>query len=64
VQNSTLAGTLVINQMGGFAPAIGQQFTVIQGAGGLSGTFSSLTSTGIKLNLSYDATHCFATVVP
>ena len=60
----TLAGALVINDIGGFAPAIGQQFTVIQATGGLSGNFSSVTSADIKLTLSYDATHCYATVAP
>ena len=64
VGKGTLAGALVINDFGGFAPTIGQQFTVIQATDGLSGTFSSVTSADIKLTLSYDATHCYATVTP
>jgi hypothetical protein len=62
--HATLNGTLSVNGASGFAPAVGQQFTVVQAAGGLSGTFSGLTSPALKLALSYDATHCYATVMP
>jgi autotransporter-associated beta strand protein len=61
---ATLAGTLSIDVAPGFAPAVGQQFTVVEATGGISGTFSTLSSPSVKLALSYDATHCYATVTP
>ncbi len=59
-----LSGTLAIDAASGFAPPVGQQFTVVQAAGGISGTFDAVASPAIKLALSYDATHCYATVTP
>jgi hypothetical protein len=60
----TLGGTLVIQAASGFTPAVGQVFTVVQAAAGITGTFQAVTSPAIPLALSYDATHCFATVTP
>jgi hypothetical protein len=59
-----LNGMLAIDGLAGFAPPVGQQFSVVQAAGGISGTFAGVTSPAIKLVLSYDATHCYATVSP
>jgi hypothetical protein len=59
---ATLGGTLAIQAVGGFTPAVGQQFTVVQANGGGAGTFGVFVSPAIKIALSYDATHCFATV--
>jgi autotransporter-associated beta strand protein len=61
---ATLGGTLVVNDVGGFAPAVGTQFVVVQAVGGVSGTFAAVTSTAIKLAASYDATHAILTVTP
>jgi autotransporter-associated beta strand protein len=61
---ATLGGSLSVTAAGGFAPAVGQKFNVVQASGGLSGTFVSLQGNGIKLVASYDATTAFVTVVP
>jgi hypothetical protein len=61
---ATLAGTLVVNAVGGFAPAVGTQFVVVQAAGGVSGVFAAVTSAALKLAASYDATHAYVTVTP
>jgi hypothetical protein len=60
---AVLAGTLVVNDVGGFTPVAGQQFTLVQAAGGISGAFSTITSAAIRLTLTYDATHCYATAM-
>ncbi len=60
---AVLGGTLVVNDVGGFMPVAGQQFTLVQAGGGVSGTFSAVTSTAIRLTLTYDATHCYATAM-
>jgi hypothetical protein len=62
--NAALGGTLVLNAVAGFAPAVGTRFIVVQAAGGVGGAFSAVTSTTIKLVASYDATHCYVTVTP
>jgi autotransporter-associated beta strand protein len=59
---ATLGGTLVVNDISGFSPPVGTQFTVVQAAGGVSGTFTAVTSAAIKLAASYDATHAYMTV--
>ncbi len=61
---AALAGSLVVNDVGGFSPAVGTQFVVVQAAGGVTGAFSAVTSTAIKLAASYDATHAYVTVMP
>ena len=59
---ATLGGTLVVSAAAGFTPTTGQQFTLVQAAGGVSGTFATITS-AIHLSVTYDATHCYATVM-
>jgi hypothetical protein len=59
-----VAGTLVLNDVAGFAPAVGTEFAVLQATGGVSGTFSAVTSAAIKVVARYDATHCYVTVTP
>ncbi|MBC8131757.1 MAG: hypothetical protein H7X95_02150, partial [Deltaproteobacteria bacterium] len=63
---ATLGGTLVINAAAEFAPAVGQKFVVVQAAGGVTGTFSSVTVNGgaTKFITGYDATTAFVTVSP
>ncbi len=51
---STLSGTLI----NGFAPAVGQQYTIIQSTGAISGTFaqgSSVTIGGTSFTITYNA---------
>jgi hypothetical protein len=60
--HATLGGTLAVQAAAGFAPAVGQQFIVVQAAGGIAGAFTAVVSPAIKLALSYDGAHCFATV--
>jgi autotransporter-associated beta strand protein len=61
---AALGGTLVVSAVSGFAPPVGQQFTVLVAGGGVSGTFSAVSSAAIKLAATYDATHAYLTVVP
>ncbi len=60
---ATLSGALVVSGIGAFAPSTGQQFVLVQATGGITGTFAAVTSAGIKLAVTYDATRCYATVM-
>jgi autotransporter-associated beta strand protein len=44
----TLGGTLTLNLADGYQPAVGQSWTLIGGASGFSGGFSSVTPAGYK----------------
>lgn len=58
-----LGGSLVINFGADFTPVIGQRFTIIKAAGGLSGGFISITNNkDLRLTASQDATNFFVTV--
>ena len=51
---TTLNGTLI----NGFTPVVGQQFTIIQSTGGITGTFaqgSSITFGGVDFTITYNA---------
>jgi hypothetical protein len=60
---AALSGTLVVSSVNGFTPTTGQQFALVQGQGGVNGTFNTVTSPGLKLAVSYDATHCYLTAM-
>jgi hypothetical protein len=60
---ATLSGTLAVSSVNGFTPPTGQQFVLVQAQGGIRGTFSAVTSPGLKLAVTYDATHCYATAM-
>ncbi|MEI6862748.1 MAG: autotransporter outer membrane beta-barrel domain-containing protein, partial [Verrucomicrobiota bacterium] len=44
---ATLNGTLQVTKLPGYTPALGDTFAILTAAGGVSGTFSSLTGTAL-----------------
>jgi hypothetical protein len=46
---ATLSGTLNVDLIGGFAPVIGNEFTVLRGNGGVAGVFTNLDFTDAPL---------------
>lgn len=62
------AGTSSLNgsTLNGFAPTVGQQFTIIQATGGVTGTFAqgnTITFGGTTFNITYNANSVVLTVV-
>jgi autotransporter-associated beta strand protein len=57
---AVLGGSLVLNFSGSYAK--GQRFVLIEAAGGLSGTFSSITSNGATVVAGQDGNRFFVTV--
>jgi outer membrane autotransporter protein len=53
---STLDGSIEVLSFGGFTPSVGQTFTVLTSAGGVSGTFASLVENyaGLKIRAIYN----------
>jgi len=64
---ASISGNALANFSSG-SYAFGQRYTLISASGGLSGTFSSLATTGLpvslRANLSYDAKDAYLTVNP
>ncbi|WP_172991795.1 hypothetical protein [Lacipirellula parvula] len=52
--SSTLAGALAVSLAPGFAPMLGETFTILTAANGISGTFSSESLPALSGGLSFD----------
>ncbi|HVZ27179.1 MAG TPA: autotransporter-associated beta strand repeat-containing protein, partial [Rhizomicrobium sp.] len=63
--SASLSGTLVENFAAG-TYAVGTRYTIVNAAGGLSGTFTNIQTTGLSAGrsavVSYDANHVYVTI--
>jgi subtilase-type serine protease len=57
-----LGGELHLTFATGFVPKSGQNFIVVSTAGGVSGTFASVTTNGVPVTPGHDATTFYVTV--
>ncbi len=59
---ATLGGELHLAFAPGFAPKSGQKFIVVTAAGGISGAFAAVTTSGVAVTPGQDATTFYVTV--
>jgi hypothetical protein len=59
---ATLGGKLILQYTGGYVPPAGQKFVLLEADGGITGTFSSITSQGVQVQSGQDAKSFWVTV--
>jgi hypothetical protein len=59
---ATLGGQLVLQYTGGYVPPAGQKFVLVEADGGIAGTFATLTSPGVEVQVGQDANSLWVTV--